>query len=99
MRFLYDIAFLIFSLFYLPIFFLKGKWNRASLSRFGILPDEVVRRLKERPVLWVHAVSVGAMGMAVGFVNRLREDQMDAQFLLTTTTVTGHEVGQKIKNE
>ena len=78
---------------------MKGKWNRDSLSRLGIVPEDVVRRLKGHPVLWVHGVSVGEMGLAVGFLNRLREDLKDTRFLITTTTVAGYEVAQKIKSE
>ena len=99
LRLFYDVIFFIFSLFYLPLFLIKGKWNRASLSRFGIISEETVERLKEKPVLWAHAVSVGEISLAVGFINRLRGDWPNAQFLITTTTPAGHEVAQKIKNE
>ena len=99
MNFLYDIGFFIFALFYLPLFFLKGKWNKASLSRLGIIPQEAQQRLRGQNVLWLHAVSVGEVGVAVGFLNRLRDELRDVQVLLTTTTVTGYGVAQKIKNE
>ena len=98
-RFLYDVSFFIFSLFYLPFFFLKGKFKRDSLSRFGIIPEETQRCLTGSPVLWVHAVSVGEIGLAVGFLSRLGEHFKDTRFLITTTTTAGYEVAKKIKNE
>ena len=100
MRILYDLVFFIFSIFYLPVFFLKGKFNRESLSRFGVLPKEAWQRLGEdSQVLWVHAVSVGEIGLAVGFLNRIRDEYAGVQFLITTTTTAGHEVARKIKSE
>src|SRR5689334_5707994 len=99
MRLLYDFLFFIFSVFYLPLFFLKGKHKEGFRSRFGIVPEEVKKSLAGQKVIWIHAVSVGEVALAIRLANILREKEGDVKFVFTTTTVTGHEVAAKIKNE
>ena len=72
MFFLYDVLFFIFSLFYLPIFLLKGKHRHGLGQRFGIVPREDQEKLKNKKVFWLHAVSVGEAAIAVRFANALK---------------------------
>ena len=97
MRLLYDIVFFLFSLVYLPTFIAKGKFGSSWRQRFGRVPSEIMDELQNERVLWVHAVSVGEIGLAVGFLDRLRESLPDMRFVITTTTETGHSVAEKIK--
>ena len=99
MRFLYEVVFFIFSFFYLPVFIAKGKFGASWRERFGRVPREVSKTLSSERVLWVHAVSVGEVGLAIGFLDRLREALPEFRFVITTTTLAGHEVAQKIKKE
>ncbi len=99
MRFLYDVVFFIFSLFYLPLFIAKGKFGASWRQRFGHVKPEMLRWLHSKRVLWVHAVSVGEIGLAIGFLDRLREALPEARFVITTTTQTGYEVASKIKKD
>ncbi len=96
---LYNIFFFLFALVYLPIFALKGKFGRGFAARFGSLPSDVLEAVAGRHPVWVHAVSVGEVGLAVSLVSRLREKLPSTKFLLTTTTNAGYAVAQKIKNE
>ncbi len=96
---LYNVFFFLFALVYLPVFALKGKFKQGFAARFGSVPSEVLESVAGHRPVWVHAVSVGEIGLAVSLVNRLREKMPQAKFLLTTTTNAGYAVAQKIKNE
>ncbi len=96
---LYNICFTIYALFALPAFALKGKFVRGASSRFGGVPKGIRERLVGRTVWWVHAVSVGEIGLAVRFADRLRARVPGAKILFTTMTAAGYEVARKIKNE
>ncbi len=99
MWFLYNICFMIYALFALPFFIAKGKFGRGASSRFGRIPAAIRDRLSGRTVWWIHAVSVGEIALAVRFADKLRERLPEVKILLTTTTLAGHEVALKIKNE
>ncbi len=98
MRFLYSIVFGVFALFYLPFFIAKGKLGQWR-ERFGHVPPDAAAALRGAHVLWVHAVSVGEVGLAIGFLDRLRESAPDLRFVITTTTEAGRAVAAKIKKE
>ncbi len=98
MRILYDIVFFIFSIFYLPVFLIKGKHKNELGSRFGKVPPEVKQKLLAHRVFWVHAVSVGEVVQAVRLINALKEKLAGWHFLLTTTTVAGREIAEKLKS-
>ncbi|HTL70310.1 MAG TPA: 3-deoxy-D-manno-octulosonic acid transferase [Candidatus Eisenbacteria bacterium] len=96
---MYDFLFALFALFYLPAFFLKGKHrNGAWRARLlGEVPADARRALAGRRVLWLHAVSVGEVVLALRLAASLKERFPGAKVLLTTTTAAGREVAGKIK--
>lgn len=96
---LYNLFFLLFALVYLPVFAAKGKFGAGLAERLGSLSAGSRETLAGSRPVWVHAVSVGEVGLAVSLVNRLRERMPAAKFLLTTTTKAGYAVAKKIKNE
>ncbi len=96
---LYNTLFFLFALVYLPLFALKGKFGRGFAARFGTVHPELLEALAGHRPVWVHAVSVGEVALAVSLVNRLRERMPGVRFLLTTTTNAGYAVAEKIKNE
>src|SRR3989338_9714374 len=97
MRILYDLAFFIFALFYLPFFFIKGKHRGGFLQRFGMVPQADAARLVGKRVIWVHAVSVGEMSQAVRFAHELKKRMDGVMIVLTATTAAGKEVAEKLK--
>jgi 3-deoxy-D-manno-octulosonic-acid transferase len=99
MRLLYDIGFLLFAVFYLPVFFLKGKHRGGFLERFGILSAEVKRSLSGKKVVWVHAVSVGEAVQGARLIQALGERLFGYHFVLTVTTAAGRGVAQKLLKE
>ncbi|WP_438970255.1 lipid IV(A) 3-deoxy-D-manno-octulosonic acid transferase [Methylophaga sp.] len=89
MRVLYSIVFVLV----IPLILLRLIWrgSRASAyfkrwdERFGITPAPS----SDKPVIWLHAVSVGEVEAARPLVSSLRENYSDHQILITTMTPTG----------
>ncbi len=99
MRILYDLGFSVFAMVYLPFFLLKGKAKGGLGSRLGRVDASVVHRLKGNKVIWVHAVSVGEVSLAVRLLSHWRKTFPGARFVLTTTTAAGREVASRSLNE
>ncbi len=97
MWFLYNCAFTLVYLLMLP-YFLRRMWRRGGyrrgfLQRLGRYDDETRARLDAIPRaqrVWVHAVSVGEIRVALDFISELRRRRPELFFILTTTTSTGH---------
>lgn len=63
---------------------LKGKRHPALLQRLGLrIPTA------NRPVVWIHAVSVGEVKAAQPLFRKLKEKDPASFFLITTTSATG----------
>ena len=94
--FFYNCFFPIVFLLLLPRFLLRmwkrGGYRKGFLQRFGRYEAAVQERLRDRPRVWIHAVSVGEVQIALRFMRALRERRNDLAFVLTTTTSTGHAI-------
>lgn len=99
MKLLYRVLFFLFSIFYLPSFFLKGKHRDGFGERLGYVPDPVRKRLTGKKVIWLHAVSVGEVLLALRFLEQFRGKDPEAVFLLTVTTHAAREVALRAKKE
>lgn len=76
----------------------RGRFFEAFGERFGFYSDEIIQKLKKNqssPV-WIHAVSVGEMMIATALLRELRKRDPHQAIVLTTTTVTGRQVGEKL---
>jgi 3-deoxy-D-manno-octulosonic-acid transferase len=60
-------------------------------ERFGIYPQS-----SNKPVIWLHAVSVGETRATVSLVSKLRAAYPDYQILLTHTTPTGRATSEQL---
>jgi 3-deoxy-D-manno-octulosonic-acid transferase len=69
------------------------------LGWYGRAYCEAVRRAPGRPVLWLHAVSLGEARAAAPLVQALRAQRPDMRLLLTHTTATGREAGRALLQE
>lgn len=85
---IYDLAFLLFTLLYLPVFLLKKKYHSGFLSRLGIFQ---LKSDLNRPI-WVHAVSVGEAISVKKLVEELRLKYPDKKIVISTVTATGNSV-------
>lgn len=90
MRYLYTVLYFLLTPIALLRWVIKSRHNPAYRQRlgerFGLFD---VRPTK--PVIWLHAVSVGETLAALPLIKRLQEKYPDYQIAVTTTTPTGSE--------
>ncbi len=94
MMLLYNLLLPVVMLVYLPLFMYKqlrrGNFFAHLGERFGLFGNSAQAALKRlRVPVWVHAVSVGEVVAALGFIRRWRERDPDQDFVLSCTTTTG----------
>ncbi len=97
MTILYHLAFFLFALGYLPVFFLKKKSVDHFRERFGVLPKNSVPAGKR--VLWLHAVSLGEALASVPLIQEVRKAFPDIHFSFSTTTRTGRTVLEGVRKK
>lgn len=94
----YNILFVIGFLLLLPRFLWRmqrrGGYRRDFFQRLGFYQPAVASRLAEGGWIWVHAVSVGEILVALRLVDALRARRPQARFLISTTTSTAHAMGR-----
>lgn len=94
---LYDIAFLIFSIFYLPTLLFKGKLHGNFLERFGIYDRDKQNALASgRDTVWIQAVSVGEVSLCRKLIPLIREKFPGRKIVLSTITKTGNALAKKL---
>lgn len=77
-----------------PIFLLKrAKYAAGFWQRMGYLPEFAKN---EKPVLWIHCVSVGEANAAKPLVEELKKQFPDYRIIVSTTTRTGQELARNI---
>lgn len=93
---LYNILLILAALFLLPYYLLRGikygKSRRGVRERLGYYDPLLLSALKEKPVIWIHAVSVGESRAAVPLIKKIHQDYPDHQVLLSNVTETGHTI-------
>lgn len=89
MRMLYSLVLYLCAPLALCYLLLRGIKNRAYLERIPERFGRVPALDCARPVIWVHAVSVGEVRASAVLVKRLLGAYPDFRVLLTTTTPTG----------
>jgi 3-deoxy-D-manno-octulosonic-acid transferase len=93
MRFGYNILFVIFFGLSAPYSFLKmwrrGNWRAGFGQRFARYKAELKEALAKRPVIWLHAVSVGEVGVCWQLIRALEPRLPGYQILVSTWTSTG----------
>ncbi|MBL7114880.1 MAG: hypothetical protein ISS35_03870 [Kiritimatiellae bacterium] len=94
--FLYNVLFAVGYTLMLPKFFYRmwrrGGYRRGFGERFGRYNPHVIEEIQRVPRIWVHAVSVGEIYVALNFMKTCREKHPEWCFVLTTTTSTGHAI-------
>lgn len=96
---LYNCLFPVVFLCMLPRFLLRmrrrGGYRRGFLQRLGVYSAALATQLQSRRRIWMHAVSVGEVFVALRFMEELRARRPGAAFVLTTNTSTGHAIAEK----
>lgn len=94
---LYDIGFLIFSLFYLPTLIFKGKMHSDFGERFGRYSEDKRKALiASKGAIWIQAVSVGEVAACAGLVKKLKGRFPGKRIILSTITKTGNDLAIKL---
>jgi 3-deoxy-D-manno-octulosonic-acid transferase len=96
MYLLYSLALSLLFIALLPYFAYQairhGKYLGSFKERMGWPPDSV--RAGDRPVVWVHAVSVGEFNAARPLIERLKREFPERRIVVSTTTVTGQRLAR-----
>ncbi len=94
---MYDIGFLIFSIFYLPTLIFKGKLHGDFMERFGIYDVKKRERLAAgKRKIWIQAVSVGEVALCKTFIPLLKDRFKPDEIILSTITRTGNDLAKKM---
>ena len=98
-RFIYNLFWPIGLFFFLPGYFTKmirrGGYREKFGQRLGIYDRELRDRLSKQRSIWLHAVSVGEVNIALKLAHALRALESDLRCVLTTTTTTGFALARK----
>jgi 3-deoxy-D-manno-octulosonic-acid transferase len=99
MMLLYNLLWPLGLLFFLPGFLLKmirrGGYRKNFGQRLGFYSSKIRERLRAHRSVWMHAVSVGEVMIALKLAGQLRARRPDLHCTLTTTTTTGYALAQK----
>lgn len=86
-----------------PSFLIKGLRRgglaRHFFQRLGFFSSETLARFRGRKPLWIHAVSVGEVFLALKLIEALRETSPDRPVVLSTTTTTGYRVAAEKESD
>ncbi len=98
LRFIYNIFYMIAFVIMLPSYLLKqkrrGGWGTGLMERFGWY--RVPFRKEPKDVLYVHAVSVGEVMIALKFIKSWIAE-CGGEVVLATSTATGHATAKDAK--
>ena len=93
MRTLYNILFIIFFVLTAPYYFWRlrrrGNWTEGFGERFAKYDPSIKQALTNRQIIWLHAVSVGEVGLCTQLINALEPRLPNAKIVVSCTTTTG----------
>jgi 3-deoxy-D-manno-octulosonic-acid transferase len=101
---LYNLALPLGLVLMLPSAFIKmrrrnGRWQDLA-QRIGFFPRDkqaAINALPQRERFWMHAVSVGEVGVAKKLIARLLKTNADLGIVLSTTTPTGYALANELE--
>jgi 3-deoxy-D-manno-octulosonic-acid transferase len=92
-RTIYNILFLIFFVLSSPYYFWRmwrrGNWTAGFGERFANYDTKLKQALTNRHSLWLHAVSVGEVGIVTQLIKALEPRLPNIKIVVSTTTTTG----------
>lgn len=93
---LFPVVFLCLLPHYLARMLRRGGYAKDFAQRFGRYGGEAAARLAaDGEAVWIQAVSVGELGVALTFMDALRAVRPGVRFVVTTNTSTGYALAQK----
>lgn len=97
--FVYNIIFAAVYVIMLPHFVLRmrrrGGYGKDFFHRFGCYSEAVREKLRSGDWIWVQAVSVGEIYVALALIDEMRKKGCSCSFVLSTTTSTAYEIISK----
>jgi len=100
--FLYNLLFVPILLILLPGYLIRirkrGGYSNKALQRLGIFDHETAARIGSGRI-WLHAVSVGEVGIALKLAHELHRRNEKSRFLISSTTSTGLAILEKSASE
>jgi 3-deoxy-D-manno-octulosonic-acid transferase len=98
---LYNLLLLLSALFLVPYYLLRGlrygKSRRGIRERLGYYSPEQLTVIQKKPIIWIHAVSVGETRAAMPLLKQMRLNYPDFQILVSNVTETGHAIALEDK--
>lgn len=95
----YNLLFPVILMVMLPYFLLRmcrrGGYAKGFMQRLGCYDAVLKIRLRERPRIWIHAVSVGETYVALRFMEEWRLTEPGVAFVLTVNTSTARALAEK----
>ena len=80
---------------YLGRMFKRGQYRDKFGQRFGVYSNEVRARFVGGDWIWIHAVSVGEVLIALKLIRKMKALRPSLQVALSTTTTTGFALASK----
>jgi len=75
---------------------LSGRYKDGLKERLGFVPQGVIKGLKDRTRIWIHAVSVGELQVATSVIEAIEDLRPDCAFIVSTTTEHGKRVANRM---
>ncbi len=76
----------------------SGNHRKDFGQRLGFYPEELLKKLSNSPRIWIHAASVGEVGVAEGIINAVIQSNPEVSIILSTITKHGREYALKSLN-
>jgi len=92
---LFPIAFLLLLPKFLSRMVRRGGYKKHFEQRFGLYGHGTIAQLTEGRRIWIHAVSVGELNIALRFIEESRKENPEVCFVLSTNTSTAHAIGDR----
>jgi 3-deoxy-D-manno-octulosonic-acid transferase len=94
---IYNVVFSILSCFVMPISMLKIMLSQRSLhrERWGLYAPGALQKGGTRPTVWLHAASVGEVGVALSLLKEMKKSYPRHGFVVSTTTLQGRAIASQ----
>jgi 3-deoxy-D-manno-octulosonic-acid transferase len=94
-NFLFAIGFILMLPRFIGRMLRRGGYGPRFGERLGIYSPETLNALRDGGRVWIHAVSVGEMFVALRLMREWRAREPRVKFVVSTTTSTGHGIAQR----
>ena len=76
-----------------------GRYNKDLKERLGHLPPNLAKIFMGKPLVWIHAVSLGEVKVADSIIKALKQIIPNCSIMLSTTTEHGRELASETFHE